>query len=241
MRNLFSKAEIATSRVIVLLLLEFVAVIVPVIILGKYFNFPEILREPATVVFEKFRENQYIIISGYYVFLISSLLYIPLSYSLAGVLYQSKSQTAKKALLGFGIATALFQSIGFVRWIFTMPYLTDFYFANTENERTATALYEILNRFAGMSIGEHLGFLAMGCWTISLGIVLVKHTIFRKWIGYLGICIGIMLVISTIEHFGGVFSFVFGLLNFCANTFWSIWLIVLIIEFLRLKLPDISN
>ncbi len=78
----------------------------------------------------------------------------------------------------------------------------------------------MLNRYAGMSVGEHLGFIAMGFWTICLGSILMKHPKFELWVGYFGIPIGLLLIASTAEHFGGAFASIFGILNFLANTLW---------------------
>ena len=57
---------------IILLLAMMVTVTVPVIILGANFNFPDILRQPAVNAFALFRENQTIIVFGYYIFLCGS-------------------------------------------------------------------------------------------------------------------------------------------------------------------------
>ena len=61
---------------IFLLVAEAVTVTIPVIILGAKFDFPDILRQPASKAFELFQANQSSIVFGYYVFLVSSLIYI---------------------------------------------------------------------------------------------------------------------------------------------------------------------
>jgi Domain of unknown function (DUF4386) len=224
---------------IFLLLAMMVTVTAPVIILGANFNFPDILRQPAENAFKLFRENQTIIVFGYYIFLLSSLLFIPLTIILQKTLYQTKNKTALHLFLGFGLATAIFQCIGFVRWIFVMPFLTESYFNNPESQKTITIVYEMLNRYAGMSIGEHLGFLIMGCWTICLGLIMLKHPKFNKWLSYIGFIIGILLIVSIAEHFGGVLSSMFADINMIANTLWTIWLIVIAVFIYRMKRKEI--
>jgi Domain of unknown function (DUF4386) len=215
------------------LIAEIVTVTVPVAILGSKFNFPDILRQPAANAFVLFRQNQAFILVGYYVFLISALLFIPLSYLLRDIFKESVAQSASQVLVGCGIATTLFQALGFVRWIFTMPYLTESYFGNPENQAAVTIVYETLNRYAGMSIGEHLGFLAMGSWTICLGIIILKHVKCYNPIGLSGICIGLLLIISVAEHFGGAQALLFGKINFIANTLWTVWVLVIALMILR--------
>lgn len=230
------KSQNKLQELSVLLLLAMVVTITaPVIILGASFNFPSILREPAAAAFALFRENQTIIIFGYYIFLLSSLLFIPLTLVLQKVLFQTKSKTALNLFAGFGLATAIFQCIGFVRWIFVMPFLTKSYFDKPESQQTITIIYEMLNRYAGMSIGEHLGFLVMGFWTICLGLILLQHPSFNKWIGVIGVIIGVWLIASILEHFGGLFSSIFADINMAANTLWTLWLLLIAVFIFRIK------
>ena len=210
---------------IFLLVAEAVTVTIPVIILGAKFDFPDILRQPASKAFELFQANQSSVVFGYYIFLVSSLIYIPLSYSLKETLFKPNLKPLLGLLTGLGITTAIFQAIGFVRWIFTMPLLTEQYFANPESKATVTLIYDFVNRYAGMSIGEHLGFLAMGSWTLVLSSILIYHSGFKKILGYFGLLIGSSLIISVLEHFGGNNTGFFGTLNFLANTVFTFWIL----------------
>ena len=210
---------------IFLLVAEAITVTVPVIILGAKFDFPDILRQPASKAFELFQANQSSIVLGYYIFLISSLIYIPLSYSLRETLFKPNLKPLWGLLTGLGITTAIFQAIGFVRWIFTMPLLTERYFAEPQSKATLTLVYDFVNRYAGMSIGEHLGFIAMGSWTLVLSAILICHSGFKKTLGYLGLLIGSGLIISVLEHFGGSNTAFFGTLNFLANTVFTFWIL----------------
>ncbi len=218
-----------------ILITEIVTVTVPVAILANKFNFPDILRQPAADAFSLFKQNERFIVSGYYVFLVSSFLFIPLSYLLQHIFKESNAQTTSRVLVGCGIATTLFQSIGFIRWIFTMPYLTESYFSNLENQEFITIMYETLNRYAGMSIGEHLGFLAMGSWTICLGIIILKHARFYNWVGLTGVFTGLLLIVSVGEHFGGTQAQLFGKINFIANTLWTVWVLIVAVMLIRLR------
>jgi hypothetical protein len=208
-----------------LLIAEAITVTIPVIILGKYFNFPDILRQPAEHAFELFKANQTAILTGYYIFLLSSLIYIPLSYAFTHLFNKQQNKVLINVFVGLGITTSIFQAIGFIRWIFTMPYLTESFFNQPENKQLITIIYETINRYAGMSIGEHLGFIAMGSWTIVLGSMMILNSIPKKWIGYIGIVIGLLIIISIGEHFGGKNAPLFGIINFLANTFWTVWII----------------
>lgn len=215
---------------VALLIAEVIAVTVPVGVLSATFRFPDILREPATVALPLFAANQSRIVPAYYMFMLSALLYLPLSVLLRRYVAASASRTGGELLVGLGLATALFQAIGFSRWLFTVPYLSDTYAHATGDEPLQTSiglLYNALNNYAGMTIGEHLGFLAMGGWTICLSVQLPKRGLFSRWFSGAGMLTGILLIASVGEHFGTSLSGTFGLINFLANTIWTLWLLLL--------------
>lgn len=215
----------------VLLLTQVITVLVPVFLLQTYFHFPDILRQPAAIAFALFRQNESVIVPAYYVFMGSGLLYVPLSVLLKEYLNRNATQPViwLNLMVTLGVATAIFQAIGFSPWIILMPYLTDVYFgaANQSLQDSVTLLYEIFNRYAGTTIGEHLGFIAMGSWAICLAIAIRQSGRFNKWTGYAGILIGLLIISSIAEHFGGSSAAFFGRLNFVANTLWTIWITAL--------------
>lgn len=86
-----------------------------------------------------------------------------------------------------------------------------------------------------MGIGQHLGFLALGSWTICLGLIILKHKRFYSWIGYAGVFIGLMLIISIAEHFGGLQAQLLGEINFITNTSWTVWLLIFAVMLIRLR------
>lgn len=227
MKNIADKN---TGRIaFVFIIAEIIAVVLPVIILGKYFEFPDILREPAHKGMLLFKENQSIIVPSYYLFMFSGLLYIPLSAFLLRAFESSKNTLLSQIFMTLGICTAIFQSIGFSRWIFVIPFLVEQYFKEESNRAMIELIYESLNRYVGMTIGEHLGFIAMGFWTLALA----NLQPYQSWIRISGWMIGLLLLLSTLEHFGGNYAPYFGFLNFLANTLWSFWLLALGIMILR--------
>jgi hypothetical protein len=80
----------------------------------------------------------------------------------------------------------------------------------------------------------------MGSWTICLGIIILKHAKCYNWIGLSGICIGLLLIISVAEHFGGGKAPLFGKINFIANTAWTVWILVIALMILRWR-KDYAN
>lgn len=208
-----------------LLVAELISVVAPVGILSAYFRFPGILREPASVTLPVFTANELVIVPAYYIFMVSGLLFLPLSYAFSAVLKPGSSLALRRALIGTGLATAIFQAIGFSRWVFIIPFLAEQYGRQPTQRPMIALLYETINRYAGMTIGEHLGFLAMGCWTILLALLLRRGGVVNRWFAALGLPIGAGLLVSTGEHFGGPTAELYGTINFLANAGWSVWLL----------------
>ncbi|RIV17790.1 DUF4386 domain-containing protein [Fibrisoma montanum] len=218
-----------------LLIVEIITVLTPVGVLSSSFRFPDILREPAAAALPLFSANQSIIVPAYYVFMLSGLLYLPISVLIRKQFTGTATRSLLDLLVGLGIATALFQAIGFCRWLFAVPYLAKTYeqaAGNAPLRASVALLYDTLNRYAGMTIGEHLGFVAMGSWTICLALVLSK-TGAPQWLRGGGILIGALIILSVAEHFGTAWSGFFGLVNFIANALWTVWLLVLAVRIIR--------
>jgi hypothetical protein len=225
--------------------LEVIAVLIPVIVLGKYFEFPDVLRRPAAYGLTLFRQHQAQIVPAYYVFMLSGLLFFPVSYSLSAALRTNTRSTLHQAFIGTGLATAIFQAIGFSRWLFVVPFMAEQFVQQPAQKQTIIWLYETLNRYIGMTIGEHLGFLAMGCWTVLLASLLWQYSSLKKWFVAMGFLIGLGLIGSIPEHFGGSLAEMYGTINFVANTLWSVWMfglgIWLIFGHQPVDMPVVSN
>lgn len=108
----------SNNFIAVLLLLEVCCVLVPFFILGSVFDFPDILRQPAAKAFALFHQNRQLIVPTYYIFLVSALLYFPIA-SLLRTRFKNAAKNAAwlDIMQVAGIATGVFQSIGFSRWI----------------------------------------------------------------------------------------------------------------------------
>ncbi|MCE2995467.1 MAG: DUF4386 domain-containing protein [Cyclobacteriaceae bacterium] len=219
----------------ILLIVELIAQLFPIAVLGSHFEFPDILRQPASVALKLFHQNQAIIVPAYYAFMASSILYLPITALIKTRVQSFPNDQLWIGLFQFsGIATAIFQVIGLCRWILVVPFLSDAYFDKNTSDSIKPMIeliYETLNHYAGMTIGEHLGFIAMGCWTIAL----TKVIELGRWLQVTGQLIGFLLIAPTIEQFGGTAAPLFGVLNFIANTFWTVWILLLSIHFLRSK------
>jgi hypothetical protein len=118
-----------------------------------------------------------------------------------------------------------------IRWPYLVPFLARTYLepAATPATRAAVAVtFQALHRTLGVAIGEHLGYLFTGLWTLLVGIAMAQSTIFSPWFGWPAVGIGSAMALGSFE-FAGAFEdsgwALAGKLIPVAYVLWSIWLL----------------
>lgn len=228
----------AARGVLLLTVLHAVLAAVAYMVLASAFGFPDILREPGEVVLAAFNQNAGVIRAAYYAFALSSLLFIPIA-----VLIRRGAAWRAVGLSDVAVALGAFagfaQLLGFSRWPLYIPYLAESYAAAAPGSARADSfvlLYEAANRYSGMTVGEHLGWLFQGLWLICLGLAVTRQGSRQRWadpFGWVGALLGIMVLLSTGEQFQAGFEGLLGLLNAIATTAAPFWLIGLGIWLVR--------
>jgi hypothetical protein len=198
------------------------------VILSIAFDFPAILREPGGVVLEKYIENMSTIRPTYWMLGMTGLVLICVASELGRILSPYAPGPARLAAVS-GVATGVFWSLGYTRWPIAMPYLAEMY--QTGDKTSAVELYGLLNRYAGMTVGEHLGFIMMGVFAIATAIALRKAGIGPKWFYPVGIFAGVLIAVTAAEQYNG--SELLGAVNGAANSIWFIWLIAIGVVLIR--------
>ncbi len=196
-------------------------------VLGAVFGFPGILRESGGVVLEAFNQNSGIIRTAYYAFTLSSVLYVPIALLLRrATTWQAMGLIDVAA--GFGLLAAVTQVLGFSRWPLYIPYLAESYAAAAPGSATREGmifLYEAANRYSGMTVGEHLGWLFQGLWVVCLALAITRQRTRAAWLGWLGAALGILLLVSSGEQFQAGFEGPLGLLSAITTTALPFWMI----------------
>jgi hypothetical protein len=106
-----------------------------------------------------------------------------------------------------GASAALVQALGLVRWPFVVPELARRYVTAEGEDAEATRraielVFATLHRLLGVGIGEHLGYLLTGLWTLLVGASILPTTLLPSWLGMVGLPIGVALLIGTLEFVG---------------------------------------
>jgi hypothetical protein len=95
--------------------------------------------------------------------------------------------------------------------------------------RPSWSSFEAAHRYLGVAVGEHLGYLLTGAWTIVVGVSLSASPVHPDWLGWIGIVVGAALVVSSLSSSPGGdrgWSVAEKLVPI-AYLAWSAWLVVL--------------
>ncbi len=167
------------------------------IVLGIYFNFPDILRESAVDRFNLFHENQAVIIPTYYLFGFSSILQLFMAVMMFHL--TRRGSMLDLAAVTAGVVSGVFQILGFFRWVVLIPMLSD---ASHNGEASSELIYfleKYSNTYLGMTVGEHLGSLFTGLWLLLLGTAILKHQGYDRKLSVLGMIAGSALMIQCFD------------------------------------------
>ena len=201
--------------------------------LGRTFDYPNILREPPGEVLRRFDAGGTPLLLRWQGLLTSALAMLPLVALLAVVLGADPALTVAGVVIGS--AAALVQVLGLVRWPFAIPELARRYVSAEGPHAAATretieVVFATLNRLLGVGIGEHLGYLLTGLWTILIAVSIVSTTAVAPWLGWVGLPIGVALLLGSLEFVGPNEKSgwkLAGTIVPIAYVAWSIWLIAL--------------
>ena len=204
--------------------------------LGRSFDYPAILRREPDEILRRFHAGGAGLILRWEALLLSALAMLPLVVLLAVDLAASPALTGLAITLG--AAAALVQGIGLVRWPFAVPELARRYVAADELPPTEAAaarqsvetVFVTLHRLFGVGIGEHLGYLFTGLWTLAASASILTTDVIPAWLGWPGIVIGAAVLVGTLEFVGPNESEgwpLAGTIVPIAYIAWSVWLIAL--------------
>jgi hypothetical protein len=202
--------------------------------LGRAFDYPNILRKEPEEILRRFAAGGSGLVLRWEALLLSALAMLPLVALLAVVLAAPASLTVAAVVVGS--AAALVQALGLVRWPFAVPELARRYLAADGAEgtdggatrRSIEVVFVTLHRLLGVGIGEHLGYLLTGIWTLLVAFSITSTAVLPAWLGIIGIPIGVALLIGTLEFVGANEEHgwqLAGTIVPIAYIAWSLWLI----------------
>ena len=200
-------------------------------LLGRRFDYPAILRQPTGEILRRFQAGGVTLKVIWHAFFLTAVAFVPLVILVGQVLAEDELAIVPLATT-FGVLAAVVQFLGLIRWPYLVPYLARTFLDPASSEATrdaAAVVFQAFHRTLGVAIGEHLGYLFTGLWTLLIGVAMTQGDAFPAWLGWPGIVLGLALMVGSIE-FAGPFEergwgFA-GMLVPIAYIAWSLWMIV---------------
>jgi hypothetical protein len=200
-------------------------------LLQRDFEYPDILRKPTDYILRQFNAGGRRLLVTWYSFAVTGLLFIPMAILVNQVLAPDNLPYMPLATT-VGVLAGLVQFLGLIRWTFLVPYLATTYFEENASQATRDSIsiiFQAFHRYAGMAIGEHLGYLCTSAWTALIALALAQSSQFNPWLGWAGFIPAIGIFIGLFEEAGFKPAAV---INAISYILWSVWLIVVGLVFL---------
>jgi hypothetical protein len=199
-------------------------------LLGRRFDYPNILRQPTGEILRRFQAGGTALKLIWHGFFLTAVAFVPLAILVGQVLAEDDLAVMPLATT-FGVLAGVVQFLGLIRWPYLVPYLARTFLDPSSSEATRDAVavvFQAFHRYAGVAVGEHLGYLFTGLWTLLVGVAMTQADLFPAWLGWPGIVLGLALIVGSIE-FAGPFEEtgwrLAGMLVPIAYIVWSLWLV----------------
>ena len=202
--------------------------------LARAFDYPDILRRDPDEILRRFAAGGPGLLLRWELLLLSALAMLPLAAVLAVALAAPPALSALAVVLG--VSAALVQGLGLVRWPYGVAggssrcrdvaagQLGD------ATRETVVVTFATLHRLLGVGVGEHLGYLLTGLWTLTVAASIVATPVVPAWMGFIGIPIGAAILVGVLEFAGPNEPDGWALAGTVvpiAYIAWSVWLIAL--------------
>jgi hypothetical protein len=196
--------------------------------LGSIFNYPDVLDEPAGQVLAAFRDDQGAVSAWFSVLALSAALLAPVAIGVGRL----SPERAMRIAVPVGIAAAVVQVIGLLRW----PLLVPGYAADGDADAFRTA-----SDILGTALGETLGYLLTATWTV-LVVTALGRRYAGRWFQALGAVSAALVLAGVLSPLGLP---VIDTANFAGYVLWSVWLIafgvVILVRERRLAAPSATS
>src|SRR5918999_4119019 len=189
----------------VILILTPVAFNVFFTLLTVTFEYPDILREPTDHILRQFDAGGSGLVRIWYGFMLTAVLFVPVAVLVHKVL--ARQDTPYMAIAtAFGVVAGVVQFLGLIRWPFLVPYLADTYLdpaSSGATRESVAVVFQAFNQYAGVAVGENLGYLFTGLWTALVALAMFGSPLpLRRWLALLGVVSALGILVGTLEPVG---------------------------------------
>jgi hypothetical protein len=205
-------------------------------VLSSTFEWPDILREPASTVLPEFAEGGAALVWTWfatawtYAILLVPMLLLPAALG-------RRDDIALRTATLIGAASVLLSLIGFLRWVFVVPPLAASYVEGDPVTRAAVeAAWTAQHQFGGALLGEHLGQLFVIGWSVTVSVTILRSRVLPRWLGVTGLVASVVYLLNQGDILAtAVPDFpVWELAGLLGSTAWGLWVAALGLLLLRL-------
>jgi Domain of unknown function (DUF4386) len=198
-------------------------------VLSSTFNWPDILRQPASTVLPAFEAGGASLVWTWfatawtYAILVAPILLLP-------AVLRRRRDPVLNAATYVGATSVVLALIGFLRWVFVVPSLAASYVAGDATTRTAIeAAWTAEHQLGGALLGEHLSQLFAIGWSITLSVIVLRSRVLPRWLAVSGIAVSVLyltnqgdILATAIPGFP-----VWDLGGLLGSTGWGLWVAAL--------------
>jgi hypothetical protein len=188
--------------------------------LGSIFEYPDILQQPTEEILAKFLADEGAIVALFATLAVAAALLAPVAFLLGRL---AANEMGRWSIV-VGIAAALVQVIGLLRW----PLLVPSFAAEKD-----TDAFETAHTLLGTVVGETFGYLLTAAWTVLIVLALGRR-LAGPWLSVLGIGSAALIAVGVFVPLGLPGA---DLSNFVGYIAWSIWLIAFAVFIWRRPIP----
>jgi hypothetical protein len=196
------------------------------LLLQRAFEYPDILRKPTDYILRQFQAGGAALRRLWYLFALSALLFTPVPVLLQQV-FGEAAPWYLAAGTAIGVLASLVQVLGLMRWPFLAPSLAALYSdpgASAATRESVVVTFEAFHRYAGVAVGEHLGYLFTSIWTALLCLAIVQTGVVHPLFGWVGLAPALGIFVGVFEETGFKAA---GAINAISYLLWSAWLVAL--------------
>jgi hypothetical protein len=206
-----------------------VAFAVAATVLSATFDWPDILREPASVVLPEFVAGgtglvwTWFATAWTYAVLAVPILMLPTALG-------RRDDVALAVATYIGATSVVLSLVGFLRWVFVVPPLAHSYVTGDPTTRAAIeAAWIAQHQFGGALLGEHLGQLMAIGWSVTVSVLIVRTRVLPRWLGIAGLAVSAMYLFNQGDVLAtAVAGFpVWDLAGLLGSTGWGLWVAAL--------------
>lgn len=172
--------------------------------LARSFDYPNVLRRPSSEVLAKFSSGGSKLVLTWWAFAMSAVLLAPLAV-LVSASFTGANSTLLVAATSIGLLAAAVQFLGLVRWPLAVPHLAREMgdpASSASRKEAVDVMFQTLNRYLGVAVGEHLGYLFTGAWTMLVGAAILQTDVVHPAFGMIGVTLGPLFIVGSLEFVG---------------------------------------